>query len=192
MKKEIEALLDEYVYKSENPEEGDNFEEAMFLEEDICTKFGIKQVPEVSNMFAVFLKTKDKKIFFSQMEAYAESYLSSEPDTPTTLLEKAVANKMEAQEVLPELDITTHIYPLFVYEDILLAGKDSIENVLEEFNLIKKLSNEEVLGDIGRITFSKMIPNEHPLYSKLDKYGLKYLEQFFATQTDMYRSMLNS
>jgi hypothetical protein len=190
MNKEIETLLDEYVYKSENPEEGDNFEEAMFLEEDICNKFGIKQVPEVSNMFAVFLKSKDKKEFFSQIEAYAESYLSSDPDTPSSLLEKAVANKLDAQEVLPELDITTHIYPLFVYEDILLAGKDSVENVLEEFNMIKKLYDEEVLDDIGRITFSKMIPGDHPLYAKLEKSGLKYLKQFFATQTDMYRSML--
>jgi hypothetical protein len=190
MNKEIHNLIDEYMDKSANPEVGDNFEDAMFLEQDICTKFGIKHHPQVSNFFAKLNETKDKDAFISSMKAYASSYLSSPPETPQSLLEKAVANKLDAQEVLPELDIRTHIYPLFVYNEILLQGKDDVEKVLEEFNLIKELSDGDLLNDIGLITFSKIDPQVHPLYEKVMNSGLSYIGDFFKSQMEMYRSYL--
>jgi hypothetical protein len=43
--------------------------------------------------------------------------------------------------ILPQIGIATHVYPLFVYNNILMYGQDSPENILSEVKNCLKSAN---------------------------------------------------
>ena len=76
--------------------------------------------------------------------------------------------------MLAELSLPTHSYTVFVYEDILLEDKDTVENVLHELRFVSKLG---VLGTLGELE-QGAIKNEVEIIKLLEINGLKYIHQF--------------
>ena len=151
------------------------FEETIYLEESILDKFGL---PYLSEYIEIINKvTESIKIpkAAKELEHEAIKFLLSTPLTDIKLLEHAKYFEIDPFSILPELKITTHVYTLYVYNEIFLASKDSISNVLREFNIIK--NNSDVLNEIGIVSEEKL-SKKHPVYSKLLNSKLKYLEDF--------------
>ena len=113
---------------------------------------------------------KEEKVFY-ELSVRAEEYLSSRPKTIRQLLAMAKENKSDPFDILPELSVNSNSYTLYIYNEILLKSKASDEEILEEFNLLKKMN---CLSYIYLLSFD---PNymKNPLFAELQQSGLKYL-----------------
>ncbi len=151
------------------------FEETIYLEECILDKFGLPYLAEYLEIFNKVTKSVNIPEATKELEQTAIKFLLSTPLTDLKLLEQARYFKMDPYSILPELKIRTHIYTLYIYNEILLTGKDSISNVLREYNIIKK--DLDILNEIG-ILYEEKLYKEHPFYSKLLNLKLKYFEDF--------------
>ncbi len=109
-----------------------------------------------------------------QLHKKATEYLLSKPKSELQILREAQEYKTDPFMVLPELKISTHLYTCFVYNNMLLKKRDSIENILDE---LKFVNRNGYLGTLGRIGFSK--DKDHSqLVEYLDRKGVRYIHQF--------------
>jgi hypothetical protein len=109
----------------------------------------------------------------------ADDYLLSPVKTEKKLLEEAIDLQIEYIQVLPELGIITHIYTIFVYEEILLKKRDNPLSVLEALRLASESDSLDLLGKL------KVLPNikeeeRKEILDCLRSRGIKYLDQYLA------------
>lgn len=92
------------------------------------------------------------------------------------ILREAQESEQNPMTVLTKLNITTHVYALFVYERILLANKDTVENIL---NALKIADSFENLTAINNLKMGN-VKNRDEQIQKLKNSGIKYLDEFLA------------
>ncbi len=171
-KEKLDASLSVFEGK-----DAETFEETIYLEENILDKFGLPYLTEYIEIINKVTESTEIPKAVKELEQEAIQFLLSTPLTDIKLLEYAKYFEIDPFSILPELKILTHVYTLYVYNEILLTGKDSISNVLWEFNIIK--SNSDILNEIGIVSEEKLY-KEHPLYSKLMNLKLKYFDYFIG------------
>ncbi|CAN5621701.1 hypothetical protein BH10BAC3_BH10BAC3_24090 [soil metagenome] len=126
---------------------------------------------------------KEINIRIEQLKVAATNYLLADAQTEVKILENAKTQKLDPFNVLPELNIRTHIYTIFVFDKILLPAKDSVENIWKELQLTR---DPEVLDYTGKIGLKEYDFEPHVDYKKLlEAKGLKYLKQFIKSQAEL-------
>lgn len=108
------------------------------------------------------------------LHSAATDYLLSHAKPAPQVLREAQENESDVMYVLPELKIPMHVYTIFVYNDILLKGKENVENVLHELRLCNQ---PEVLNALGTLYVGTPGAEEEQL-EFLRPVGLKYLHAF--------------
>lgn len=155
------------------------FEEIFSIEDDILKSFGL---PENSK-FAQILKRNnipcnhELEEMISILENIASEYLLAPTETSISVLTKAKDLKLDAFSVLPELKIITHIYSIFVYEEVLLKEKDTPENVLKELELF---NTDDSILFVNKLIESFRIAGEQN-FEKQNISELKYINQFILS-----------
>ena len=92
------------------------------------------------------------------------------------LLKEAKSSNRDPMFILPELGIQTHVYTLFVYNEILMFSQDKPENILEELNFV---NNDDLLNTLGKMVFSSdWTENAENHIVSLENRGLKYIRRF--------------
>ena len=82
----------------------------------------------------------------------------------------------DVSSVLAELKVKNHSYTHFVFDEILLKKKDTVENVLHELRLTKDIEILTALGHIGFIDDETL----KEMTQLLKEVGIKYLDLYIA------------
>jgi len=161
-------------------EDGQLFEEILTLQDGILSHFGLPPTDENTKLLwfngsvPTHLEVEER---VRQLHKAAKEYLLSPAKPETQILKDAQENKASAFSTLPELGITTHSYTIFVYEKILLAKRDKIENVLEE---LRRANQPRMLTILGHLSEGNM-EKPHEVIEVLKHLGLKYIDDFVKT-----------
>ena len=161
-------------------EDGQLFEEILSLQDGILRSFGLPPTEENEKLLwfngnvPTHLEVAER---VKQLHKAAQEYLLSPAKPETQILKDAQENKASAFSTLPELGITTHSYTIFVYEKILLAKRDNVENVLAE---LKRANQPRMLTILGHLSEGNM-EKPHEVIEVLKSLGLKYLDDFVKT-----------
>ena len=83
----------------------------------------------------------------------------------------------DVSSVLAELKVKNHSYTHFVFDEILLKKKDTVENVLHELKLTKDFEILNILGHVGIVDDETL--NE--MTQVLKEVGIKYLDLYIAS-----------
>lgn len=168
------------------PEEnGELFEEYFRLRAKILARFGLPDSDTFGEILFVKSLPTEKEVdaIINNLKKAATEYLLSPAKTESQILEEAIQKKLEPEQVFAELGITTHLYTLFVYREILLAKRDHPLSVLEALRLA---DNPKTLNLLGVIALTKNFGEEEKkMLDYLNAKGIKYLDQFIpAFQLD--------
>ena len=124
-------------------EDGDLFEELLAKQEQILSTFGLppaqKYIKPLWEFTNLPLTEESINKLVKRLKKEAEKHLLSPVTTPTEVLAQAQHEQTNAFDVLPELGYITHDYLIFVYQEMLLKGKATPEEVLAEMESVHRL-----------------------------------------------------
>jgi hypothetical protein len=146
------AKLNNTLTKKGGPEKnGHLFEKVMNLEEEILDAFGLPRNAENAKIIKLDKPLIDVEMnkLIALLHKMAADYLLSDVKTPNEILQKAQQNKEDAILVLPELKVQLSLYTLFVYDEIFMKQKASIDHVWDEFKFCK---NEKIRSLIANLS----------------------------------------
>lgn len=158
---------------------GQLFEQILTAQDSILDSFGLPAVLENQRLIWFSEIPSDLELDFriKQLHEKASEYLSGDAKPELQLLTEAKENRSDPFEVLPELKIATHAYTLFVYNEILLLGKDSVENVLAALKLANR---HEFLNTLGKLIFGgfENVFQAQKSMIALRAVGVRYIDEF--------------
>jgi hypothetical protein len=178
------AELEIQLINEGGPEEnGLLFEEILAYQEEILTSFGLPISPIYQDIvsFNTIPTASDIKEIITQLKIAAIDYLSANAKTDLHILQEAIEAKNNPMDVFPEIGIATHTYTTFVYNMILLRGKDSVENVLQD---LRHCNQPEILNALGQIV-SESEDLDPEISEFLNASGIKYLNQFIIHNSNL-------
>ncbi|MES2646197.1 MAG: hypothetical protein V4717_04930 [Bacteroidota bacterium] len=182
---ELALLQVELEEKGGPSEDADLYEHILHLQKMLLKSFGLPASFDFTRIiqFENIPTAHEINIRINQLKEAATTYLLTDAKSELDILENAKANQLDPFNVLPELNIKTHIYAIFVYDKILLHEKDSLENVWHELQLTR---DPEVLDFTGKLGLKEYDFERHIDYKKLlASKGLKYLEEFIESQSEL-------
>jgi len=164
-------------------EDGQLFEQILSLQEDILKSFGLPISPNYEKLvwFKTVPTSNEIKERINQLHLAATEYLLSDAKSELQILREAQQSQSDTMYVLPELKITQHAYTKFVFDKILLKGKDSVENVLND---LRFCNQPEILNALGKIHYGTT-EHDHEIVAFLDTVGVKYLQQFIIHNSNL-------
>jgi hypothetical protein len=163
-------------------EDGQMFEQIIATHAEILKGFGL---PTSSNnkkllWFGSLPTDIEVEEIIRKLCQAATDYLLSPAMSELKLLKNALETGEDAFNILPELKIETHVYPIFVYEKIFLKQKDTVENVLKELKLSNSDENLDLLGRFA----SGSEENPPDLEKQLIEKGIRYTQQFIISNSE--------
>lgn len=175
------AEIQLHIDSNGGPEEnGELFEEYFRIRACILASFGLPDNDSFGKiLFFKSLPTdKDIATIVNNLKQAATEYLLSPAKTETQILDEAIEQKLEPEKVLPEFGITSHLYTLFVYKEILLAKKDHPLAVLEALRLADE---PKTLNLLGIVALTKNFGEEEKkMLEYLNAKGIKYLDLYIS------------
>ncbi len=157
-------------------QDGEMFELILNLQSGILESLGLPESPD--NEKLIFFRTiptdEEVKSKIEQLHHFASKFLLSDAKPDLQILRDAQEFKHDPFSVLPELNIATHTYTIFVFNNILLKKVDSVENILHEFRFVNQ---NELLDMIGNLAMNNY-KNPVEVIEKLKSSGVKYIDQF--------------
>ena len=160
-------------------EDGDLFEEILEIESEILISFGLPEDSIYNNIIFFEVLPSELEILdiISNLHEAAKEYLLDDPLSDIQVLKNAQEHNHDVSTVLAELKIKNHLYTHFVFNEILIKRKDTLENILYELKLTK---NPEILNELGYIG---MIDDEDSNYriQILKDVGIKYVDLYIAS-----------
>jgi len=160
--------------------EGEVFEDTKYLTECILDKFGLPHSLKYSKNIAKVKRIEQIQNCIETLKTDASEYLNSKPLYDYKLLENAIDSNQSAESIFAELKIANHIYTIFVYDEILLKRKDSISNVLKEYDILK--DNNELLNDLGVLSFTSENSLREKLNEKIKNSDLNFYDNYLEYQ----------
>jgi hypothetical protein len=187
--KKFVALCIELESKGGSEEDGYLFEDALELQTRILDSVGLPETPDYVKLlhFDTPPDTEEINEVADRLYQAAAEYLSEPVKTDYQILQEGQSAKLGVFYVLPKMKIMTHVYTLFVYDEILLKYKDSIDNVLRELQLFNK--TPWLPGRIGRLYrfgYDETSKKVQKLIALIEPYGLKYFQDFFVYSRAKY------
>ncbi|MFN5831340.1 MAG: hypothetical protein ACK46R_11370 [Bacteroidota bacterium] len=152
------------------------FEKMMKMEDELLDTFGLPLNADYVELirFSSIPSEEELHQMIALLNELAQDYLLGEVKTSHEILTQAQENEEDAIFVLPELKVQLSLYTLFVYDEILMKQKDSIDHVWDEFKLCK---DEKIRSLIANL--SDPNTDEVALLSiMLEANGLRYVKQF--------------
>ncbi|WP_207434763.1 hypothetical protein [Sabulibacter ruber] len=138
------------------PEENTRlFEAVIELEEEIMAAYGLPPSHDHLQLLWQFTEATDLSEEVLQevqenLQEAATAHLTAPVKTNLEVLLEAKEEKESAFNVLPEIGQPTHDYPIFLYEELLLKGKASPEEVLREMETVKEL---DCYGEVATLLY---------------------------------------
>ena len=178
------AKLNNTLTKKGGPEKnGHLFEKVMNLEEEILDAFGLPRNAQNAQIIKLDKPLIDVEMnrLIALLHKMAADYLLSDVKTPNEILEKAQQNKEDAILVLPELKVQLSLYSLFVYDEILIKQKESIEHVWDELKLCKDEKIRSLIADLSDPNIDEVAL----LSIVLEANGLRYVKQFINEKKNL-------
>jgi hypothetical protein len=159
-------------------EDGDLFEEILELESEILTRFGLPEDSHHNNLIYFEILPSELEILdiISKLHEAAKEYLLDDPLSDIQVLKNAQEHNHDVSTVLAELKIKNHLYTHFVFDEILIKRKDTLENILYELKLTK---NPEILTDLGYVGVIDDKDSKYKIQILKD-IGVKYLDLYMA------------
>ena len=160
-------------------EDGDLFEEILDIEFEILTSFGLPEGSHYGNLIFFEVLPSEFEILdiISKLHESAKNYLLDDPLSDIQVLKNAQEFNQSSSSVLSELRITNHLYTHFVFEEILIKRKDTVENILYE---LKLANNPEILTQLGYVgTIDDKDSNDR--IKILKEVGIKYLDLYIVS-----------
>ncbi len=157
--------------------DGEIFDEILEIQDNVLSLFGLSSTTENEKLLYFNEIPSQEEILerITSLHNRATIYLQSDTKSDIQILNEAQEFSHEFSAVLPELNIRTHVYTIFVYNEILLKKDDSIENVLNE---LKIANHPENLDALGRLLFEEDEQVFGELFEMLENNGLIYLDKF--------------
>lgn len=156
----------------------DLFEEILWQEQQILSFFGLPNSDKYRKI--LWELTYDEKFgkkavqeIVKQLQEAAETHLLAPVHTAVEMLRQAQREQSNAFDVLPELGFSTHIYTLYVYEQLLLKGEATPEEALAA---LQKTAEPDVLDKLG-VMATKAQPRRTKAY-RAYKDEIPYLEGY--------------
>jgi len=178
--KELAELDVQLVKKGGPSKSGNLFEKILQKENDLLEKFGLPGTPYYHGLLQFDSIPWDKEIddLITLLYHEAENRKKDSPNSELELLIEAKKTNRDPMFILPQIGIKTHTYTLFVYNNILMYGQDSPENILSE---LKLANSDELLNITGKMRYSEeWLENIEEKITSLEKKGLKYIRQYAA------------
>ncbi|GHA73072.1 hypothetical protein [Pontibacter akesuensis] len=154
------------------------FEEILWQEQQILSFFGLPNSDKYRKI--LWELTYDEKFgkkavqnIVKQLQEAAETHLLAPVHTALEMLNQAQREKSSAFDILPELGFATHIYTLYVYEQLLLKGEITTEEALAA---LQKTAEPAILDKLG-VMANKEQPRRTKSYREL-KEEIPYIEGF--------------
>ena len=176
--KELAELDIKLAKKGGAAKSGKLFEKILQKEDELLEKLGLPSTPYYQGLLQFDSIPWDKEIddLIELLYHEVEQRKKSAPKSELELLIEAKETNRDPMFILPQIGIATHVYPLFVYNNILMYGQDSPENILSELKLV---NNSELLDILGKMRGStEWIENVEEQITSLEKRGLKYIRQY--------------
>jgi hypothetical protein len=171
------AKLNNTLTKKGGPEKnGHLFEKVMNLEKEILDAFGLPRNAPNAQIIKLDKPLIDVEMnrLIALLHKMAADYLLSDVKTPNEILQKAQQNKEDSIFVLPELKVQLSLYTSFVYDEIFIKQKDSIEHVWDEFKLCKDEKIRSLIADLSDPNIDEVAL----LSIVLEANVLRYVKQF--------------
>jgi hypothetical protein len=159
------------------------FEKMMKMEDELLDTFGLPLNADYVELIRFSSTPNEDELhqMIALLHVLAQDYLLGEVKTSHEILTQAQQNEEDAILVLPELKVQLSLYTLFVYDEILMKHKDSIDHIWEEFKLCK---DEKIRSLIANL--SDPNTDEVALLSiMLEAYGLRYVKQFINEKKNL-------
>lgn len=162
-------------------QDGQLFEQILKLQDGILKSFGLPIKPDFEKLlwFDDLPTQQEVAKRIENLHKAAAEYLLTNAKPDLQILTEALQQNQDPLVVLPDLKITTHSYTLFVYNKILLAKQDTVENVLQELKLV---NNPSILNDIGNLEQDNL-ENPTEVIKSLKQLGVKYIDSFLFLST---------
>lgn len=159
------------------------FEQILGYQNIILKRFGLPIRPDYEKMvyFNVMPTLSELNERIAQLQLAATEYLLAHAKTDIQILREAQEAQSDPMYVLPEIKVSTHTYTIFVYNMILLKGKDSVENVLLDLRICNR---PDILNALGQIQYGN-IDIDREITEFLESAGVKYLNQFIIHNSDL-------
>lgn len=153
------------------------FEEIINMEKDICFRFGLRPCISVLRTFrrndSAIITGEEIEQIILRMEKMAIAGLSG--DIPSRLEKLRIAQEsslVNPFELLPDIGFFTHIYTIYLIEEMLIEEKEPVEKILKDLEISK-----DYLSDIGSLIITNntwSCPNSN----RLNAAGLIYLDSY--------------
>ncbi|WP_061298456.1 restriction endonuclease [Leptospira borgpetersenii] len=159
------------------------FEEILFFEERILSKYLLPPTLEnltilrIGNPFAVSDQIIERCMVNLEKakRRYAQRPVKSRLEVLTEALTIADPNPFE---FLPRIGIGTHVYQIFLFEEKLIYGQESVANVLKEMLLA-----EDHLQELGLLEYGEEGSMQNYLrYTSLKELSFRYLDDFLYSK----------
>ncbi len=146
---------------------GDNY---FSLRDEILNAFSLPDIPEYSEILEKMESKSDFEKTYNELIYKGGEYTTLDLNSRLQILKEGIINHENAFELLPKINISTHVYTLFVYNIALEEQELSCSAILEELDLAA-----QHLNDLGMLECEY----SEELYRKLKSVdGLTYLDHF--------------
>jgi len=173
------ARMDVDLEKKGGPSKaGKLFERILEKEQELLEKLDLPNTPYYQGLLRFDSIPWDKEIddLINLLYREIESQKNKEKKSDIELLIEAKKSNRDPMFILPQLGIPTHVYTLFVYNNILMYGQDEPENILSELKLV---NNPELLEITGKMGYSPdWLESAEKQIAFLEEKGLKYIRQY--------------
>ena len=168
-------------------EEGELYECIMLKQEDLLEELGLPNTPVNLGYLHFKYIPWDKEIDDLINHLYDEIEIRKNKEKKSDLGLLIDARNQDPMFILPQLGIVTHVYTVFVYENILMHNQDEPENILSELKLVN--SDTDLLNTIGKMDIStKWLKSAEKHIVSLEKKGLKYIRQYALAIINDFKS----
>lgn len=155
---------------------GTAFDDCLELESKILAQFGLPETHDYQKLlfFKEYPSSDEILEIIVKLKAAANEFLLQKPLSNIEFLKLAKLENKDVFNVLPMLELSTHEYPIFVYDELFLTDKVTVENVLLEFEKCK------VDGILALISLSIEYPQEmkDEYILKIEQVSFSYIEEF--------------
>jgi len=184
------ARMDVELKKKGGPSRsGKLYERILVKEEELLEKLELPNTPYYNGLLQFESIPWDNEIddLINLLYQEIESQKNKEKKSDLELLIEARESNRDPMFILPQLGIETHVYTLFVYNNILMYNQDKPENILSELKLVNNYELLEITGTMG--CSSDWLKNAEEQIASLEKRGLKYIRQYALDIINNLKSM---
>jgi hypothetical protein len=174
------AKLDVSLDKKGGPgKSGKLFETILAKQGEVLDEFSLPHTPYYQHLLSFDSIPWDNEVdeLIKLLHNEARKQKDKSPKTELEILIDAQKTNRDPMFILPQLKIKTHVYTLYVYNNILMYLQNTPENILSELKLV---NNGDTLDIIGKMTYSTdWLGNPEESILSLENKGLKYVRKYF-------------